>query len=386
MAEKTVTLYLSGYDTSDYAYASASDLANPIGKPSSNDTCATIDLATGSNATTYIYYFFDTSSIPDNAEIISISCTAKGYVSSKSVLYVSSSQMQLFCGTTAKGSSVNLTTTPTAHTIDAGTWTRDELNNCRLRLYAQRAFASTSSSRTMQLYGAELTVTYDAPEIVPIIGSVAVGNVAKTLKGGHIPVEGVLKPLVKSYTNINNVWLPTFGYRATVHVWKKYTTNTTRIDGWTWGSTEYTVKGTDTSKVTVYTASPVASGVIKVQYGDGTLDALDTAATPSTVTFYQYMNDLRSDGTEHSSSYQSYIKFVNPESDWSNGSYVPNPNYIYKENISDDYNNVKVTPPVYSPSYNYSQGSYIEDVTSSERNAYPTNGRHSDGFWYVFQG
>lgn len=385
MAEKTVTFYLSGYDTSDYAYASASDLANPIGKPSSNGTCATINLATGSKATTYIYYYFDTSSIPNNANIISINCTAKGYVSSTSSLYVSSRQMQLFCGTTAKGSSVNLTTTATAHAIDAGTWTRDELNNCRLRMYAQRASMSTSSSRTMQLYGAELTITYDAPESVPIIGSVAIGNVPKDLKGGHILVDGVLKPLVKSYANINNVWLPTFGYKETVYAWKKYTTATTRIDGWAWGSTEYTVKGTDTSKVEVYTMNPTSSSMVKPQYGDGTLEAMGTSAGSSTVTFYQYQNDLRSDGTENGAVYNNYIKFVNPESDWANGSYVPNPNYIYKDGRSIDYNNVKVTPPVYSPSYNYSQGSYIEDVTSSDRNAYPTNGIHTDGFWYVKQ-
>lgn len=34
----------------------------------------------------------------------------------------------------------------------------------------------------------------------------------------------------------------------------------------------------------------------------------------------------------------------------------------------------------------YSQGSYIEDVTSDVSNAYPTNGRGSDGYWYVYQG
>lgn len=34
----------------------------------------------------------------------------------------------------------------------------------------------------------------------------------------------------------------------------------------------------------------------------------------------------------------------------------------------------------------YSQGTYISDVTSTSSSAYPKNGRHSDGYWYVYQG
>ena len=33
----------------------------------------------------------------------------------------------------------------------------------------------------------------------------------------------------------------------------------------------------------------------------------------------------------------------------------------------------------------YSQGTYIEDVISTDANAYPDNGRHTDGYWYVRQ-
>ena len=33
----------------------------------------------------------------------------------------------------------------------------------------------------------------------------------------------------------------------------------------------------------------------------------------------------------------------------------------------------------------YSQGSYIQDVENDNPNAYPDNGRHSDGYWYVKQ-
>lgn len=33
----------------------------------------------------------------------------------------------------------------------------------------------------------------------------------------------------------------------------------------------------------------------------------------------------------------------------------------------------------------YSQGSYIEDVYSADPNAYPVNGKHTDGYWYIKQ-
>ena len=31
------------------------------------------------------------------------------------------------------------------------------------------------------------------------------------------------------------------------------------------------------------------------------------------------------------------------------------------------------------------QGTYIEDVTATDANAYPGNGKHTDGYWYVKQ-
>lgn len=33
-----------------------------------------------------------------------------------------------------------------------------------------------------------------------------------------------------------------------------------------------------------------------------------------------------------------------------------------------------------------SQGTYISDVTSTSSSAYPTKGKHTDGYWYVYQG
>ena len=159
-ATETIMVYPSAYLTSPSSYASVSNMTNPVGKDSSNTTYATINLKTGSRAETYVYFPFDFSSIPDNATIDSISCKAKGYISSTSSSYINTRQMQLFTGTTAKGSATNLTTSATAQTLTCGIWTASELKNCRLRMYAKRGTSSTSTSRNMRFYGAEITVTY----------------------------------------------------------------------------------------------------------------------------------------------------------------------------------------------------------------------------------
>ena len=157
---ETVTFYPAAYDASNYSYASISGATNPVGKGSENTTYATINLKTGSSAETFVFFPFDVSAIPENAVIESVECTAKGYVSTTTSSYIATRAMQLFSGSTAKGSAVNLTTSATAQTLTCGTWTREELANCRLRMYAKRGTSSTSTSRNMRFYGAELTVTY----------------------------------------------------------------------------------------------------------------------------------------------------------------------------------------------------------------------------------
>jgi len=159
---ETATFYPAAYDTSSYSYASISNATNPVGKGSDNTTYATIALKTGGSAETYVFFPFDLSGLPANAVIETVECTAKGYISNTSTLYISSNSMQLYAGSTAKGSAVTLTTTATAHAMTCGEWTRAELTNCRIRLYAKRgSFLGTSSSQNMQFYGADLTVTYN---------------------------------------------------------------------------------------------------------------------------------------------------------------------------------------------------------------------------------
>lgn len=159
MATETKTFYPGAYDSGASSVQSVTNATNPVGKGSTNTTYATINLVTGSRATTTIYWPFDLSAIPSGAEIDSVSCKAKASVSSTSG--VGSASVQLYSGSTAKGSSTSILSTSTsANTLSVGTWTRSELQNCRLCLQAKRSTSGTSTKRSILFYGADLTVTY----------------------------------------------------------------------------------------------------------------------------------------------------------------------------------------------------------------------------------
>ena len=135
----------------DHAYDSISNQANAYNE-SSNTSYATINLVTGSGAITYIYYTFDFSDIPAGATIDSVSCSAKAYISTTNSSRITTRQIQLFSGSTAKGSAYTVSNSTSAFTMTPGTWTREELQNARIRLYAVRGTSNTTSTYYFRLY------------------------------------------------------------------------------------------------------------------------------------------------------------------------------------------------------------------------------------------
>lgn len=55
---------------------------------------------------------------------------------------------------------VLVNTTAAKRTFTMGTWTRAELNDIRLKMYAKRSTGNTSSSYYLRLYGLDLSITY----------------------------------------------------------------------------------------------------------------------------------------------------------------------------------------------------------------------------------
>lgn len=376
MAEKTLTVYLTGFED-DYACASASGLENPIGQPPSATTYATLTCTTGSNAETYIYYTFALSEIPENAEILEVTCTARATVSAISSLY-GSGNAQLFSGETAKGTAASLPSSATELSLTPGTWTAEELADCRLRFYFKRGAFSTSSSWTMTVYGAELTVVYDVPEVVPLVGTVTVGGTAKTIAGGMVNVGGAWKSIAKSYVNVGGVWKPTYTYKQTTYTWAKYAVNTTTSDGWEWSSAQYTVAP---NSATGSKAQGI-SGELTPTYSGGKLTGL-TGATNEPATA-QEVYDALNNGTN-----DDYYKFKSPSSAWSAGGYTPSEDLAYRiDGYGADGNGTvtsfDVRVPVYSAVTTQTRGEYVGDVTGTSRSEYPEDGIQN-GYWYVRQ-
>lgn len=117
--QDTITVHPTGV-ADDHAYASVSNITNGYAE-SSNTNYATINLTTGSGATTYIYFTFDFSSIPAGATIDSVSCTAKAYINTTNSSRITTRQIQLYSGTTAKGSASTVSNSTTAFSMTAGT-------------------------------------------------------------------------------------------------------------------------------------------------------------------------------------------------------------------------------------------------------------------------
>ena len=117
--------------------------------------------ASNTNTDCYIYYTFDTSEIPVQATIDSVTCSARISKNSR----VGTSTIQLYSGTTAKGSSATFSSTNTTGTSvtvtnisNTGTWTLSELQNARLRITGRRS--NTNQTGYIYFFGATLTITY----------------------------------------------------------------------------------------------------------------------------------------------------------------------------------------------------------------------------------
>lgn len=159
---ESVTSDIVGYDESDHAYYALTNASQGYdGSDSTN--YASVNLTRNSQAETHVYWEFGSLNIPSGATIDSVSCAYKARTSSSNTSYISSATIQLYSGTTAKGSSKSILSTSTsASTITTpGTWTAAEINaGVRLYTYAQRGTSRTTSNYYIYFYGATITVGY----------------------------------------------------------------------------------------------------------------------------------------------------------------------------------------------------------------------------------
>lgn len=158
---KTVTLVPSDYTGLSGMTVNTSG-SNAVTNGYTDTSSTTYARFTVNQSTTgLVYYKFDASSIPAGATITSVTAKAKAKVSSTT--RVTDTKCQLFSGSTAKGSNVTFaSTSATTVTLTTGTgWTRADLNDLRIKIGGTGS--SSTSSRRIDFYGAEVTVTYTVP-------------------------------------------------------------------------------------------------------------------------------------------------------------------------------------------------------------------------------
>ena len=146
----------------------SSPFSNAYGKGSDNEgNYAEWGLVTGAQAYTRVYYTFDLSSIPSDAIITNVTCAARCSNTNASIAQGGNTLIAL--GTIVNGnewtnkvSSDNAAfgTTAVVVTVNSTDFTREELDNFRLKIQAVRGFLNTSTSYHTKFYGATLTIDY----------------------------------------------------------------------------------------------------------------------------------------------------------------------------------------------------------------------------------
>ena len=146
----------------------SSPFTNAIGKGSDNEgDYAEWGLVTGSQAYTKVYWSFDMSSIPSNATITNVTCSARCSNTNENIMQGGNTLIAI--GTVINGNEwTNKTAsdnaafgkTATVVTVSDATFTRAELDNFRLKIQAVRGFLGTGTSYHTKFYGATLTIDY----------------------------------------------------------------------------------------------------------------------------------------------------------------------------------------------------------------------------------
>lgn len=155
--QKTTSSYPTAYTTS--GSISGSRYKNAIGKGADTSAVSGNDYASGgSSSQAHIDYDFEFD-IPEDATIVSVACQVKGHAENTSR---STANLQLYAGSTAKGSVSKFTSTSAQTvTLTTGTWTRAEVDNLKLRF--------TIGYYGGLVNGATVTITYQYDDVTYII-------------------------------------------------------------------------------------------------------------------------------------------------------------------------------------------------------------------------
>lgn len=148
----------------------SSPFSNAIGKGSDNvGNYAEWGLVTGGASRSYTCWAFDLSSIPSNATITNVTCSARCSNTNSSPVQAGNTTVSIGVTNGSEYTSKVASDTPafgkeaTVVTVSSADYTRAELDKFRLRIFAARGFLNTNRSYHTRFYGATLTIDYTIP-------------------------------------------------------------------------------------------------------------------------------------------------------------------------------------------------------------------------------
>lgn len=182
-------------------------IGHSVSNPSSSTGSDYFSTSQGGSGSTWIEYSFDFSDIPTTATISSVSVQVRGHAED-----ISQSRqiatVQLYSGSTTKGSSIDFTSNSDAtYTMsNVGTWTATELHSAKLRF-------------TIGVYGGLITgvtwtVTYTAPKYYTYTYTVSGdATIAVTISGSgetsklYVKMNGTWVEVTTAYKKVNGSWV-----------------------------------------------------------------------------------------------------------------------------------------------------------------------------------
>ena len=165
-----------------------------IGKGSDNtDSYAEWNIVRGRFTQSRVYYRFDVSSIPMDATINSVNCTARASRQKARVTEFSTLTLKIVVGTTEESSHATVANDESVDVYDlpSRTYTRDELTNMGIVMHSARGISSPNKDFWVRLYGATLSVDFTA-----VSGSRFL-----------LKINGVWTEGSQLYKKINGVWV-----------------------------------------------------------------------------------------------------------------------------------------------------------------------------------
>lgn len=181
-----------------------------------------------------------------------------------------------------------------------------------------------------------------------VLGKANIGGVLRNLTGeGYVNISGVLRPITIGNFNIGGVLL------AGGYTWKRYTA----VPFYT--CTEKTTPGLEYSNYINTIVTKCSGKQIDTSTGKYIFTGVAEIQLSSIKTGDYYIPD-KSDETK--------VGLITNRFSAGAGCEITYTLYELSATLT-----------------SYEKGTYIEDVTSPSENAYPDNGRHTDGYWYVKQ-